>query len=480
MDSSSPPRSPPRASHLDFYQLTSLVPHWDSGRAGEPVSFTFFSRKLPTSPHTGQVARGYVLWVGLRRCLRWLEAVRFDDELLRRLKEQPVLGPALRNRPDLVDALARWRFSGRISAPPEGTPLRMGRALDPEGTPVEVRGVRPASYTPYLQVDTDLLSAKLIETPLLSIINHQSMVATKASRVARAAGDRPVAEFGTRRNHPHAAVDAAYAAWVGGCAGTSNVEAWRRLGIPLFGTMDHFAIQAWERPGVPRHETEAAYFRSFHQAFPRKSFLLVDTYDTFGERTGIRNAIRATGANLVGVRLDSDLTVENVRRARHLLDRGGAPQARILLSGGLDEYALERFREAPADAYGVGERLVTSADAPVGVNAVAKLTRMGGVPTTKLSRGSGKAHLPGRLQVFRDSEGRDTVVEAGERAPGEPLLRPVWDETGPRDLPEPGEVRDHARRALEALPPSFHEPTEHGPRLGPALHRRFVTLVKEA
>ena len=130
------------------------------------------------------------------------------------------------------------------------------------------------------------LELKAHRNPLLSIINHMTMVASKASKICRAAGTRPVLEFGSRRTHPEAAVDAAYAAFVGGCVGTSNVEAYCKYGIPTLGTMDHFAIQAWERVGVPRHETERAFFEAYFRSYPEHSILLVDTYDAYGPQTG--------------------------------------------------------------------------------------------------------------------------------------------------------------------------------------------------
>ncbi len=307
-------------------------------------------------------------------------------------------------------------------------------------------------------VQTDLLSAKLIETPLLSIINHMTMVASKAARVVDAAGDRAVLEFGQRRTHPQAAVDAAYAAWIAGCAGSSNVEAHCRYGIPVLGTMDHFAVQAWERPGVPRHETEAAFFRAFYEAYPEAASLLVDTYDTFGERTGIRAAVAATGGRLSSIRMDSEISPESVRRARALLDALGAPQAKIFVSGGMDEYAVAALGEAPVDAFGIGERIVTSPDAPVGVGAVGKLCLIGGRPTMKLSRGSGKATLPGLIQAWRQPDGSDRIGRRGERLPGRALLEPVWVEDAALPLPEPAEARAYATAQRAALPPEARRP----------------------
>ena len=444
------------ATHIDLYQLTSLVSHWDAGLADRSVTMSFFSRRLPVNDD-GQPVRGYLLWVGLRRCLGWLRDARFDDARIESLRAHPMLGPALRQRPDMAKALRDWRFRGRIDAPAEGTPLWAGPATF-EGRRVDVDGVRPAAQTPYLVVETDLLGAKLIETPLLSIINHMTMVASKAAQVVDAAGDRAVLEFGTRRTHPEAAVDAAYAAYIAGCAGTSNVEAHHRYGIPVLGTMDHFAIQAWERPGVPRHVTERAFFAAFHQAFPEGSTLLVDTYDSYGEKTGIRNAVAATGGKLKGIRLDSLISAAHIRAARRLLDEAGAPHAQIVCSGGMDEYTVRALGDAPVDAFGIGERIVTSPDAPVGVGAVGKLCALDGRPTMKLARGSAKATLPGHVQVFRDASGVDTVARRDEVLPGTPLLSRVWEDEAPLPLPTLAEVRAYARDAVAALPAEARRP----------------------
>ncbi len=462
------------ATHIDLYQLTSMVPHHMAGRSDDRVVMAFFSRRLPKGAD-GHPVRGYLLWAGLSRCLDHLEQARFDDGRIESLLAEPLLGPTLRRHPDLVQRLREWRFRGTIRAPREGTPLFAGPARALDGTAVDVDQVRPAAYCPYLEVETDLLSAKLIETPLLSIINHMTMVASKASRVVQAAGrvgNGKVLEFGQRRTHPEAAVDAAVAAWLAGCAATSNVEAHTRHGVPVTGTMDHFAIQAWEQPGVPRHETEEAFFRAFHEQFPGRDTLLVDTYDTFGEKTGIRAAVRATGGDgPAAIRIDSNITAENLRRARDLLDDLGAAHTRIAVSGGMDEHSIAALGDAPVDGYGVGERIVTSPDAPVGVGAVGKLSMIRGEPTMKLSRSSGKATLPGRVQVWRthvDGELFDVVTPDDVVRDGEPLLHTVWTEADGR-LPGPtlAEAREHGLREVARLPEALRalKPPEGAPPL---------------
>jgi len=465
------------ATRIDLYQLTSLVPHHANGRSDDRVVMTFFSRRLPRNAHTKEPARGYLLWAGLERCLDHLEHARFSEKQIAALLAHPVLGRGLSNHPDLVERLSNWQFEGSVWAPPEGSVLLAGKAIRSDGTPLEVEGVRPAAYCPYLVVETDLLSAKLIETPLLSTINHMTMVASKASRVVRAArnagSDRSVLEFGTRRTHPAAAVDAALAAYIAGGAATSNVEAHVRHGVPVAGTMDHFAIQAWERDGVPRSETERAYFDAFHKEYPEGDILLVDTYDTFGDHTGIRSAVAATGDGPAGIRLDSNIDHANVWRARRLLDELGATKTKIYVSGGMDEHAIAALGDAPVDGYGIGERIVTSPDAPVGVGAVGKLSIIDGRPTMKLSRGSGKATLPGRVQCWRSDDG-DVIGLHDEDLPGTPLLQPVWKD-GRLPAPSLAEVRDHAIASVEALSAEERTPRQ----VQVAVSDRLAALIEE-
>ena len=431
------------ATHLDLYQLTSLVPHWDAQRADAEVWMSFFSRRLPRDL-SGQTTRQFLVWAGLQRCLEWLSDVRFDEARIQTLCDHPMLGPALSERSDLVEALRQWRFQGEVWSPPEGSLLWAGQAVDGEGVRVDVGGVKPSAMPPYLQIRTSLLSAKLIETPLLSIINHMTMVATKAAHLCRDAGERPILEFGSRRTHIQAAVDAAVAAYIGGVAGTSNVEAHHRYGVPVLGTMDHFAVQSWEQEGVAVAESERAFFRAFVEAYPQNASLLVDTYDMFGEDTGIRNAVRAaqeTKSILHSIRIDSALSHETLNRARTLLDELGASQAKIIASGGVDSPLIKELRDAPVDSYGVGERLVTSADAPVGVGAVGKLSWIDGKTSMKRALGSGKATLPGPIQAFRGtSKDRLTLVpsdsqeqtwvfawpQAQVHADEYPLISQVW------------------------------------------------------
>jgi nicotinate phosphoribosyltransferase len=430
---------------VDAYQLTTLIAHADAGRLGSAMEMAFFFRKLPRQ-------RNLVLFCGLRALLEHAAAMRLDDDDLAALQSDPLLGPALAARPAVVEALRRLDgFEGEIDALPEGTPAFAGPAFRGDGKPFVVGDTRIGIYTPLLQVRTDLLRAKWIETPWLGRINHMSMVASKAVRVVTAARGKPVLEFGARRTHPAAAVDASYAAWMAGVAATSNLGALRRYGVPVAGTMDHFFVQASEQIGERWPESERAAFRRFYEAFPTNSIMLVDTYDT---ALGIRHAVEATDGKLSGIRLDSNVTPETVAAARRLLDELGAPQARIIVSDGLDEHRVALLDGA--DGYGVGENISCAPDAATGVGAVAKLTVNGyGKLTMKLARGTGKATLPGRLQVYRFAD-HDVVALADEPPPsgGRPLLVPVW--RGRAALPQPtlAETRERVRQQLAALPPS--------------------------
>jgi nicotinate phosphoribosyltransferase len=433
---------------LDTYQLTTLVSHFDAGRlaADHRLSMAFFFRKLPRN-------RRFVLACGLRQALAHAAQMRFDAADLEALRTHPLLGPAFAARPGLWQQLERLDgFDGAIDALPEGTPAFAGPAVRTDGSPFAVLDTPVTVYTPLAQARTDLLRAKLIETPFLSAFNHACMVASKAARVVIAADGAPVLEFGQRRTHREAAVDATYAAWVAGCAGSSNLRAWQTHGIPAVGTMDHFAIQAAEAPGVPVTETEVAAFAAFFAAFPTASTLLVDTYDTL---RGVKHGVVATGGQLQGVRLDSNVTPALVRDVRALLDGLGADAAKIFVSDGLDEHRVAELRAAGADGFGVGENITCSPDAPVGVGCVGKVVVNGyGKITMKLARGSGKATLPGHLQVYRFAD-HDVVATAEETSPGgTPLLEPAWRGRTPVGIgtEAPRIARERARTAIAALP----------------------------
>ncbi len=445
---------------IDAYQLTTLLTHDAEGRLGQDVSMAFFFRRMPKR-------RAFVVFAGLRRILEHARGMKLDASDLDALLEHPAIGPVLHRRPGVLAALRELDgFRGSIDAMPEGSVAFAGPACRTDGAPLLVGGRPLTIYTPLLQVRTDMVRAKLIETPWLGFVNHLSMVASKAARVVLAAKGKPVMEFGQRRTHPEAAIDATYAAWVAGIAASSNVAAWAKWRIPATGTMDHFAVQASERPGLSREAAERGFFEAYARTFAGAPVtMLVDTYDT--ER-GIRNAVAAataTNVPLFGIRIDSNVTLASIARARELLAELGSPATRIYVSDALDEHRVAELADV-ADGFGVGENIVASPDAATGVGAVAKLVVNGyGRTTMKVAKGTGKATLPGELQVYRFSD-HDLVALSSEPAPGSgggasrPLLEPVWRGDGPvKPLADPNQARARCKEEIAALPAELRDLT---------------------
>lgn len=468
---------------IDAYQLTTLLTHADEGRLDDEVTMSFFFRRMPKD-------RGYVLFSGLRRIVEHAAQMALDEGELRALSEHAAIGPALAARPRVLERLRALRgFTGAIDAMPEGSVAFAGPASRTDGTPLVIGGAPLSIYTPLLQVKTDLVRAKLIETPWLGFVNHMSMVASKAARVVGAARGKSVMEFGQRRTHPAAALDAAWAAWVAGIQSTSNVAAFARWRITTTGTMDHFAVQAAERPGVPRAETERGFFTAYARTFAGlPTTMLVDTYDT--ER-GIRHAVeaaRAAGGPLGAIRIDSNVTPASIARARALLVELGSPETKIYVSDGLDERRVAELAEL-ADGFGVGENIVCSPDAATGIGAVAKLVVNGyGAITMKVAKGTGKATLPGELQVHRFSD-HDVVALASEPAPGgsRAMLAPIWRGGAPvRETDARADLdaaRTRAAEDIAALPDDLRRLDRPGLRklvASDGLVREIERLVTEA
>ena len=461
---------------VDVYQLTTLIAHADALRLRHDETMAFFFRRMPT-------ARSYVVACGLLQIAEHARAMRFTANELKALAAHPMIGPALLARPEVMRALEAMNgFEGDIDAVEEGTLTFAGPAWDTSGAKVEVLGARLTLYTPIMQVRTDMLRAKMIETPWLGYLNYLSMVASKAARVVQAAKGKTVLEFGQRRTHPAAALDASYAAYVGGCNATSNLAAYARYGIPATGTMDHFAVMAAEKPGQTTRATEGEMFATFTEAFPKNASLLVDTYDT--ER-GIRNAVSATKGRLTGIRIDCNVTPESIRRARDLLVELGASHVKIFVSDGLDEFRVKELVDH-ADGFGVGENITCSPDAATGIGAVAKLVTNGyGKITMKLAKGSGKATLPGRLQVYRFGD-HDLIALEEEKPPakGKALLTPFWrGRECTRKEASPEIAQKHVRAQLDALPKDLTALTGAAERklvISDGLRATVLRLAQEA
>ncbi len=411
----------PSALSIDLYQLTMAGGYYVHDCMGQ-ATFELSVRALPRE-------RGYLLAAGLEPALEFLEELRFSTDDIARLREIPALGrlPAA----FFDDYLEEFSFTGEVWAPPEGTPV----------FPLE----------PLLRVTAPLPEAQIVETPLLSMMLFQTSVASKAARVVQAARGHSVVEFGARRAHgTEAALLAARAAYLAGFTGTSLVDAWRRFGIPVSGTMAHSWIMSQSS------ETEA--FERYMDIYGNDSVLLVDTVDTV---LAVRQ-IAAAGLKPAGVRLDSGDLATLSRAVRQVLDESGLDHTRILASGDLDEHRVAALVDsgAPIDAFGVGTSVTTSIDAPAlaGVYKLVETERDGlHLPTLKLS--PQKATYPGRKQVWRVRRGADAIGDVlgadGDLVPeqGTALLECVM-RAGRRTRPAPSlaGLRDRASAAVCGLP----------------------------
>ena len=401
----------------DLYQLTMAAGYFEAGKAREIASFELFFRHLPRY-------RNYVLSAGLEQVVEYLTDLRFTEDEIQYLRGLPQFR---RVSPAFFDTLGDLRFTGDVFAMREGTPIFAGE--------------------PFLTVRAPLMEAQIVETYLLAMIGFQSLIATKASRIAEVAGGRDVVDFGTRRAHsPEAGVLAGRASYIGGCVGSSNIETGFRYGIPVFGTAAHSWIQAFE--------TERLAFEQLQNLLGDATVYLIDTYDTV---EGARLAAKM-GRPLWGVRLDSGNLVELSREVRKVLDNAGLRDAKIMATSDLNEYKILEFAAAgaPIDAFGVGTDLATSTDSP-NLGVVYKLVELDGRFTAKFSED--KHTLPGAKQVFRFAT-HDVVAcnwECLGCGPGEPearaLLRPVM--LGGKlaaPLPSLTEVRRYAAESMKKLP----------------------------
>lgn len=376
-----------RALTTDLYELTMAASYVSRGMT-DAATFSLFVRDLPAD-------RGYVVVAGLDDVLDTLEGLSFDSGDLDWLGDHGFAAAT-------VDALAALRFTGDVWAVPEG------------------RLVFPGE--PLLEVTAPLPQAQLVESILLNQLTYQSALATKAARCTVAANGRAsVVDFSLRRTHGvEAAMAAARAAAIAGFAGTSNVAAARRFDMPAVGTMAHSYIEAFD--------SEKDAFVAFATDFPKRTTFLVDTYDTLhGVETALQVATEMGLTGRLGVRIDSGDLLEMSMRVRALLDGAGRGDVTIVVSGGLDEFDIERLLDAgaPIDTFGVGTRVGVSADAPW-LDTVYKLVEYAGRPTMKLS--AGKQTRPGAKQVFRPLTGDpDILAMRGEAPPSnsEALLTEV-------------------------------------------------------
>ena len=383
-------------TYTDLYQLTMAQVYYLHGRHTHQAAFDYFFRKLPFEG-------GYAIFAGLGDLLEVLEKLHFDQRDLEFLEEQGF-------DPGFIKYLEHFRFTGTIYSVGEGDV------------------VFPTH--PILRVEADLIEAQVIETLALNILNFQTLVATKASRMRLVAGNRTLVDFGLRRAQGVGGHYASRAAMIGGFEGTSNVRVGRDFDIPVSGTMAHSFIQGYD--------DELSAFRDFAESRPHDCVLLVDTYNTL--KSGLPNAIQvgkemeARGHRLKGIRLDSGDLAYLSKKARHMLDTEGLDYVKIAVSNQLDEQLIKSLlqQDAPIDIFGVGTKLVIGYP-DAALDGVYKLAHVDDKPRIKLSESIEKVTLPGKKQVYRVLNGEgsflgaDVVSLAGEQGPGIKIMHHPFD-----------------------------------------------------
>lgn len=350
---------------MDLYELTMSNGIFDSDMRDEITYFDMFFRRVPDDG-------GYAIIAGIEQLIEYMNDLRFDDGDIEYLKNLNLFSN------DFIEYLRNFKFTCDVWAMPEGT------VIFPHEPIVTVRG--PA------------MQAMMLETMLLLTVNHQSLIATKANRITRAAQGRPVMEFGARRAHGYgAAYYGARAAIIGGCAGTSCLLTAKDFGVPASGTMAHSWVQLFD--------DEYTAFKTYAEKYPDSCMLLVDTYNVL--KSGIPNAIKVfddvlkpLGKRPLGIRIDSGDITYITKRARKMLDDAGYEDCKICISNSLDEYLIRDmiFQGAQVDSYGVGERLITASSEAVfgGVYKLAAVEKNGEiVPKIKISENPAKITLPG-------------------------------------------------------------------------------------
>jgi nicotinate phosphoribosyltransferase len=398
----------------DRYELTMLGSALHDGTADRHCVFEVFARRLPGGRRFGVVA-------GTARLLDAIADFTFDEATIGFLRDGEIIDAAT------AECLATYRFAGDVDGYPEGELY--------------------FPYSPILTITGTFAEAVLLETLALSVLNHDSAVASAAARMVTAAAGRPIIEMGSRRTHEQSALAAARAAYLAGFASTSNLAASERYGVPTAGTASHaFTLL---------HDDERAAFQAQVDTLGAGTTLLVDTYDI---TRGIELAVEVAGPQLGAIRIDSGDLGVMARHARDQLDRLGATSTRIVVSGDLDEFAIAALAAAPVDAYGAGTAVVTGSGAPT-ADLVYKLVEVDGRPVAK--RSEHKESHGGRKTAVRAHKPTGTAIEEiiiADAAPelGEhdrlvqrPLMRGGH---AAADLPNLDESRDHLRAATVTLP----------------------------
>lgn len=349
------------ALHTDLYEINMVQSYWEDGIHNKRAVFEVFFRKMP-------FGHGYAVFAGLEKVIDYLRNFKFTESDLAYLRE-------IGYPEDFLTYLKTVRFTGTLRSVVEGE-IVFGNE-------------------PLIRVEAPLAEAQLIETALLNIVNYQTLIATKASRIKQVVGDEPVAEFGTRRaQEMDAAIWGARAAVIGGCDSTSNVRAGKLFGIPVSGTLAHSMVQVY-------HDEYTAFHK--YASTHKNCIFLVDTYDTL--KSGVPNAIRVAKElgdqiRFVGIRIDSGDLAYLSKKARKMLDEAGFPEAKIFASNDLDEHTIINLKAqgAQIDSWGVGTKLITAFDQPA-LGAVYKLVAIEEdgklIDTIKISGNPEKVTTPG-------------------------------------------------------------------------------------
>lgn len=355
------------ALHTDLYEINMVQSYWEDGIHNKRAVFEVFFRKMP-------FGHGYAVFAGLEKVIDYLSNFKFTESDLAYLRE-------IGYPEDFLTYLKTVRFTGTLRSVVEGE-IVFGNE-------------------PLIRVEAPLAEAQLIETALLNIVNYQTLIATKASRIKQVVGDEPVAEFGTRRaQEMDAAIWGARAAIIGGCDSTSNVRAGKLFGIPVSGTLAHSMVQVY-------HDEYTAFHK--YASTHKNCIFLVDTYDTL--KSGVPNAIRVAKElgdqiRFVGIRIDSGDLAYLSKKARKMLDEAGFPEAKIFASNDLDEHTIINLKAqgAQIDSWGVGTKLITAFDQPA-LGAVYKLVAIEEdgklIDTIKISGNPEKVTTPGLKKVYR-------------------------------------------------------------------------------
>lgn len=431
----------------DFYEITMANGYFEAGMTDDIAYFDMFFRRIPDDG-------GYAIMAGLEQVIEYLDSLEFTDKDIEYLRGKGIFDDRF------LEYLKNFEFTCDVWAVPEGTPI--------------------FPYEPVITVRGPVMQAQFVETMILLLVNHQSLIATKASRIVRAAQGRPIMEFGTRRSHSTtAAVYGARASYIGGCAGTACTIADEEFGTPALGTMAH----SW----VQMYPDEYSAFKKYAEIYPDNCTLLVDTYNVL--KSGVPAAIRVfkeMKPRKMGIRIDSGDVTYLTKKSRQMLDEAGLQDCQIVVSNSLDEYIIRDviLEGACIDSFGVGERLITAKSEPVfgGVYKLVALETDGKlIPKIKISENVEKITNPGFKHVYRLYDKKtgkargDVITLADEKVPEleeYEIFDPnaVWKRTKIRDYyvrdlrvqlfdkgrcvyesPSVDEIKDYCQQQMETL-----------------------------